>query len=91
MTWSRRRTGNAHYLEELEDASGITLDTIRSEVQATMKAEAAERAAARKPQQPDVAKPTLKPNADKPPKTTKAEASAAIAQAMNAADTPNSF
>lgn len=83
--------GNARYLEELQDLSGITLDTIRSEVQATMKAEAAERAAAHKPQQPDAAKPTLKPKADKPPKTTKAQASAAIAQAMNAADTPNNF
>lgn len=83
--------GNAIYLDELSDLANVAPGRIQQEVQEEMKAEAAERAAARKPQQADAAKPTLKPKADKPPKITKAQASAAIAQAMNATDTPNSF
>ena len=82
---------NAIYLDELSDLAKVALGRIQQEVQEEMKAEAAQRAAARKPQQPDAAKPNLKPKADKLPKTTKAEAAAAIAQAMNAADTPNTF
>lgn len=86
-----RPADEAKHLEAVASAVDVDLAAIKASVQTEMKVEAAQRAAARKPQQPDAAKPTLKPKVDKLPKTTKAEATAAIAQAMNAADTPNTF
>ena len=86
-----RPVNEARHLEAIAPTIGLDLAAIKASVQADMKAEAAERAAARQPQQPDTAKPTRKAKADKPPKTTKAQASAAIAQAMNAAEAPNGF
>lgn len=72
--------------EEMADLSGADLDTIQSEVQDEMKAEAATRAGKAAPT--DKATPKLKKG-----KATAAEASRAIADAMAAAEvtTPNSI
>jgi len=72
--------------EEMADLSGADLDTIQSEVQDEMKAEAAARAGKAAPT--DKATPKLKRG-----KATAAEASRAIADAMAAAEvtTPNSI
>ena len=72
--------------EEMADLSGADLDTIQSEVQDEMKAEAAARAGKAAPT--DKATPKLKKG-----KATAAEASRAIADAMAAAEvtTPNSI
>lgn len=71
---------HAPQLEAVASYVGVDTAAIRAQVQADMKAEAAERA---KPAEP-------KPKARKT-KTTKAEASAAIAGAMAAAVNPNAF
>lgn len=72
--------------EEMADLSGADLDTIQSEVQDEMKAEAAARAGKAAPT--DKATPKLRKG-----KATAAEASRAIADAMAAAEvtTPNSI
>lgn len=67
-----------YYLEELQDLASVDLNYIRGRVQEEMKAEAAQRAGKAAPE----------PKAGKKPstKTTKADASASIAKAMQAAD-----
>ncbi len=64
----------------------IDLDAIKAHVQADMKAEAADRAAAATTASgpTDKAVPTLKPKPDKPKKKTKDEAQAEIAKALSA-------
>ena len=86
-----RPADEALHLDAVAPIALVDLAAIRAQVRDEMKAEAAERAAALQPAQPDKAKPTPKPKGEKAPKTSKAEASAAIAQALNAAPTPNSL
>ena len=87
----------APQITALADLASVDIAAIQAEVQAEMKAEAAERAAAAKPASADKAKPVLKSKgkAGTEPKTTKADATAAIAEALQAAesqstDTPDS-
>ena len=89
-----RPTDEAHLLAAVAPLTHIDLDAIKAQVQADMKAEAADRAAAATTaaEPTDKAVPTLKPKATKPPKTSKADAQASIAQALNAqATTSNDF
>jgi ParB/RepB/Spo0J family partition protein len=81
-----RPKDEALQLEALAPIASVDLAAIKARVQEEMKAEAADRAAATNTAAapPDKAKPTLKPKADKPAKTSKADAQAAIAQALNA-------
>ncbi len=88
-----RPADEALQLEAIAPIAGVDLAAIKAQTQQAMKAEAAERAGATAP--PDTAKPTLKPKgkakAGAENKTTAAEAQAAIAQAMAAADGINAF
>jgi ParB/RepB/Spo0J family partition protein len=85
-----RPADEAEQLNALAPIAQVDLASIRQQVQDEMKAEAAARAEARKPQptqQPDRASPKLKGKATTQaatPKTTAAQAQAAIAQAMGA-------
>ncbi|SFF15161.1 ParB/RepB/Spo0J family partition protein [Paracidovorax wautersii] len=85
MPLYERPVDEALHIDATAPVAQVDVKAIQAQVQADMKAEAAERAHAAQPQ--DKAKPTLKP------KTSKAEAQAAIAQAMATAETasPNAF
>ena len=84
-----RPKDEALQLEGLAPIAGVNLAGIKATIQAEMKAEAADRAAAAATAAAptDKAKPTLKPKADKPAKTSKADAQFAIAQALRAQPT----
>lgn len=88
-----RPADEAQQLEAIAPIAGVDLAAIKAQVQQEMKAEAAERAGTTA--KPDTAKPVLKPKgkgkAGAENKTTAAEAKAAIAQAMAAADGINAF
>jgi ParB/RepB/Spo0J family partition protein len=84
-----RPADEALHLDAVAPIAKVDVKAIQQQVQAAMKAEAAERAQAKQPQEADKAKPTLKTAAK--PKTSKADAQAAIAQAMSTADSPNTF
>lgn len=85
MPLYERPADEALHIDATAPIAQVDLKAIQAQVQADMKAEAAERAQAAQPQ--DKAKPTLKAKAaDKPPKTSKAEAEASIAKALQAAE-----
>ncbi|MFD2754256.1 ParB/RepB/Spo0J family partition protein [Comamonas terrae] len=83
--------GAAPILEELRDLADVDLEAIQAEVQDDMKAEAAKRAG--KGDSKGAAKPKATQKPGTQPKTSKADATAAIAQAMQAAEAnhPNDF
>lgn len=84
-----RPVDEALHLDATAPLAKVDLQAIQAKVKEEMRNEATERAEAAKPKpkQADKAKPTLK--TDKPAKTSKADASAAIAKAMQeATDAP---
>ncbi|GKS96918.1 ParB/RepB/Spo0J family partition protein [Acidovorax sp. SUPP2825] len=91
MPLYERPVDEAQHIDATAAIAKVDVKSIQSKVQAQMKSKAAERGTSDKPNQIDAAKPSLKSKTDKPAKTTKAEAQAAIAQAMNEAPATNSF
>lgn len=96
-----RPADEAIQLKAVAPIAQVDLDAIKAQVQQEMKTEAAHRAEASKPQppaQPDAAQPKLRAKgkgkaADSAtqPKTSAAEAQAAIAQALGSAESVNTF
>ena len=88
-----RPAGEALQLEAVAPIAAVDLAAIKAQVQQEMRAEAAERAGT--PAQLDQAKPALKgkgkAKAAAEPKTSAADAQAAIAQAMSSAESINHF
>lgn len=84
-----RPADEALHLAAVAPAAHVDLKAIQQQIQGAMKAEAADRAQAKQPQQTDKAKPALKGAAK--PKTSKADAQAAIAEAMRNASTDPQF
>lgn len=89
--WYERPVDESRFIDAAAAIAMVDVKVIQSGVRSAMKAEAEERAEAAKPTQRDAAKPALKGKTDKLPKITKAEAQAAIAQAMSDAPAPNAF